>query len=228
MSDTPVRVLVQDPGTEITETLVDFVAKTTIKHPFSARCADWIAATSEISPRDNFELFFSISGDRKTTDGSNASLDEVANFLQECSDESEVEIRLHIKKHTTNNKVSIYSIEHYSEFVEQISLNDFFSSISTAFNEHLCFEVFSDIPSFGSKTITFQPVSAPCQALPNQGALNASNRRGKVLLFKENCLVSHLPFSLDNLIPSDFYLEQSTSFTAIERKFRAACSALGF
>lgn len=226
MSDMPLRVLIQDPATEITETLVDFVAKTTIEYPFAAMCSAWIAATSEISSRDKFELFFLISGDRKTTDGSSASLDEVALFLQEFGDESEVEIKLHIKKDVTNNKISIYSIEHYSDFIEKTSLNDFLASMAEIFNEHLYFEVFSDTPSFGSKTITFQSVNAPCQAQPNLGSTDASNRRGKTLLFKENCLASRLPFSLANLTPSDFYLEKSTLPPSIENKFRAACSTL--
>lgn len=226
MNETRLRTLIQSPTTEVTETLVDFVAKTTIKHPFAASCDDWIAATYEIPSRDKFELFFSISADRKTTDGSAASLDEVARFLKEYGDESEVEVKLHINKKITHNKASIYSIEKYSEFIEKTSLTDFLASISHIFNEHLCFEVFSNIKSFGSKTIKFHPANNLQQAQSITGTQDSSSRHRKILLFKENCLVSCPPFSLANLTPSDFHLDQSTPFAAIEKKFQAACSTL--
>ena len=226
MSDRSISELIKVSASEVSETSVDFVAKTIVCHPYLDACTAWIDAVGEVSVRDRFELFFSISGERKTTDGSSVSLDEVGRFIREFGDEVEVEIKLHIKKEVVDCKLSIYSIEHYSDFVEGQSLGDFLASMSALFDEYLCFEVFSDIPVFGSKAILFRSASSLSEFKCIPSADDVLRRREQLLLFKENCLVSCLSFPFNNLTPGDFYLGCDTDFPALEKKFKSACSVL--
>lgn len=63
MSDRSISELIKVSASEVSETSVDFVAKTIVCHPYLDACTAWIDAVGEVSVRDSFELFLSTSGE---------------------------------------------------------------------------------------------------------------------------------------------------------------------
>lgn len=113
-----------------------------------------ISELENIPPRDSFELTVNL-------DGSEANLTNVKqrNLIEELfleADETEkLKLTIKINKAITGAKVSIYSLEKFTEWLSQKNIIDQINTISEAFDDSLTFLVQHDIEEFGSSTILF-------------------------------------------------------------------------
>nr|WP_288466616.1 hypothetical protein [uncultured Pseudomonas sp.] len=169
-----------------------------------------------VPPRDNFELTLELDGNSQTITSFNTqSLKAIKQHYQDNGDEYESgTISLKISKNLEHQKLSIYDLASFSDYLSEHSFTKNLEAIATKFEESISFVVFEMIEDFGSKTIVFK------SHYKESISTDTTARKKKIALFKENTISHRLP---TKFIPEDFELTSSTSATpAIEGFFRTA------
>jgi hypothetical protein len=172
------------------------------------------------SSRDRFELQLEFAGNMvsigDTTADSQSRLQE---HCSEFSDEDAFSIDLKIHKSNVDSCVSIYSLNAISKYLSDEPLRYLLEEFSRSFNDGVCFEVYSEMPSFGTASIRFFQANTSVPKLE----ISHDSRLRKIALFKENTGVVNLDLKVT---PSDFYLLQPSSEPAINAFFSQACEVL--
>lgn len=177
-----------------------------------------------LSKRDNFELFVEIEGThKKITNCSNSSYEEIQNHITDFDSDAEYEIELRVKKQLHDKTISVYFIESFSRYLNDIPVLNVINLISNYFDNSLNLEVFSKIKCFGTSSIKFIEAHTQHDSSIIDDQYLSLERDKKLSLLFDNATTSN--FTLE-LIPDDFYLIENSTLEILNDIFTKISSLL--
>lgn len=168
-----------------------------------------LASLTEIPERDGYEVIVDIEGNTEKIIKSEDS-HKIFSFFEENQAEL-LTLYLRVNKSIDNNLSSIYLIDLFEEYIDEVGLRRFLIAFQEFFVEWHVFETLQEVPSFGSSTIKFQ---RPSNQLKEKSQLYKENR---LLNIQSNaCLIPDgISFSAEEF----FLIKRSESSTFLNSVF---------
>lgn len=175
---------------------------------------DILSSLGNISQRDNFVFLLEKIEDHDTLSimcNDESSIDNMNNWL--LADEQSISFITTINKKIDNEMLSIYSIDKFIDFLNEVDIfhiiSWFSDNISVACSR-LNFEVFDEVDTFNTHSIMFHGYSSKHE---NNEPINRDNNLN---IFKSSAKFSGLNI---NVIPEDFKLIKQSKFKSLNDLF---------
>lgn len=195
-----IKGVAKDEIIEASESLSRYLIKCDLDHSHPLCQEKIIKAVHLISDRDIFELTLEIDG----TDELITQKDDIykiSSHIAENSDAELIRFSLQINKYAKDKVLSIYSLYHFTTWLEQKGTISQADSFAEYFDDYIVFFTHHPIENIGSKSIIF--TSNPNFQKPQP---DDSNKRSIELLSENSAL-----FQLNKkLTPTDFHLITAT------------------
>ncbi|WP_038175913.1 hypothetical protein, partial [Treponema pedis] len=126
-------------------------------------------------------------------------------------------VKIHISKHIKENYLSVYDINNFTKYINELSLSQFLEVINNRFNDFLVFENQDEnYPQWSTNTITFIPKNATCKI----SSIESIIKENRINNARKLCYSEIKKY---NLIPEDLYCSEIDATNSLQTTFFKAC-----
>lgn len=207
---------------DIRDVMSNFHLKMSVKDHSWKDIESLIYQLTNLPSRDKFELNIDLDGaDHTLTAATEDEISGLRKHYEDYSSEDEgLEIYLKINKDQNENIISIYNLEKFRFFLTSNSILNSIDLLSQKLHkkQEIVFDVFDDIENFGSPTIKFiRHETSTSREIEHK--ILASSRKKTLALFKENTVLTGLPY---NFVAEDFNITDNHFLYGFENFFKQA------
>lgn len=126
-------------------------------------------------------------------------------------------VKIHIAKYIKENYLSIYDINNFTKYINELSLSQFLEVINNRFKDFLIFEIQDEnYPQWSTNTITFIPKNTTGKI----SGIKSINKENRINNARKLCYSEIKKY---NLIPEDLYCSEIDTTNSLQKTFFKAC-----
>ncbi|WP_454990790.1 hypothetical protein, partial [Campylobacter rectus] len=183
-----------------------------------------IDVTDKINVRDQIAIHFFETDDAESIDYLSTHVNSWNDFVYELQAKNiqQGKIKIQIEKRLQDGMLSIYSIDKFTEYINTLSLSQFFAIIDMHFTTSLVFEIQDELyPEWSTNTIAFVGKDGKYEISDMENV----NREGRI---KEARNLCYHEIEKYELLPEDLFYSQYDRNDSLQSAFIKACMIYAF